>query len=333
MRKPLYIHIVTALAAASIAALPQSAFNRAFRAFTVALMVGAGGTAASKMAQWEQRRWRQGQVQEREEELRNRQAELTELQAQLQQTSQQAQDLKAQLVEQQHLQEELRLQEQRIEELSRKIQEREEELSRLREELQQLQDKDRRVQNLQAELKELQNKLFQREEEIKGLRAEQQRWLKTGVGSARQHNSHSRSCNPSETNITLKITEKEFYPQEAKSLILEILRKKIDSVHEGSRVQHILRNLVENNKAQEGDDHRRRISESIDKLFSSYNRWSDCYRRKLQQIDFEIIAENNHVKICFQGDRRYQISLPKTPSDRNAGRNISRDIHNTIFGL
>ncbi len=117
MRKPLYIHIVTALAAASIAALPQSAFNRALRALTVALMVGAGGTAASKIAQssvhkeilqrngeigqlrQEQQRWQQvvrdlsQQVQEKEQELQNRQMELAELQAQLQQSSKQAQDL------------------------------------------------------------------------------------------------------------------------------------------------------------------------------------------------------------------------------------------------
>ncbi|MFS8898148.1 hypothetical protein NW817_03085 [Synechococcus sp. H65.1] len=396
IRKPLYVHIVTTLTAASIAALPQSDLGRALR---VALVVGAGNAVASRVA-WssardrdrrvqslqaeieelqdqsarKEERW-QGlvgdlsrQVQAREEELQNRQAELTELQTQLQQSSKQVQDLEAQLVEQRRLQEELRRREHRIEELCRQIEEGEKELSRLRDQLrqkseqlqeleaqlaerrqllQQLQDKDRQVRSLQAEIerlraeqfhagadeiRELRLQLQQRDEEIKTLKTGIEGYEKT-LSTILQGRGHYTRYEPSEIDIVLKITEKEFYPQEAKSFILEILREKINNVHEGSRVQHILRNLVENNEANEGDDHRRRIRESVDSLSSDYNGWSDYYRKRLEELGFEVIAEDNHVRICFHGDRRYQISLSKTPSDREAGHSISRDIRNTIFGL
>ncbi|MFS8923274.1 hypothetical protein NW863_02160, partial [Synechococcus sp. B60.1] len=261
-----------------------------------------------------------------------------------------------------------RRREQRIEELCRQIEEGEKELSRLRDQLRQkseqlqkleaqlaeqqqllqrLQDKDRQVRSLQAEIErlraeqlhadadeitELRLQLQQRDEEIKTLKTGIEGYEKT-LSTILQGRGHYTRYEPSEIDIVLKITEKEFYPQEAKSFILEILREKINNVHEGSRVQHILRNLVENNEANEGDDHRQRIRESVDSLSSDYNGWSDYYRKRLEELGFEVIAEDNHVRICFHGDRRYQISLSKTPSDREAGHSISRDIRNTIFGL
>ncbi len=390
IRKPLYVHIVTTLTAASIAALPQSDLGRALR---VALVVGAGNAVASRIA-WssardrdqrvqsllqaeieelqnrsarkeeEIQRWRglvgdlSRQLQEKGEELRNQQVELTELQTQLQQTSKQVQDLEAQLAEQQRLKEELRWQiEEGEKELSRlreelqrrnrRLQELEAQLAERRQLLQQLQDKDRQVRSLQAEIErlraeqfhadadeitELRLQLQQRDEEIKTLKTGIEGYEKT-LSTILQGRGHYTRYEPSEIDIVLKITEKEFYPQEAKSFILEILREKINNVHEGSRVQHILRNLVENNEANEGDDHRRRIRESVGSLSSDYNGWSDYYRKRLEELGFEVIAEDNHVRICFHGDRRYQISLSKTPSDREAGHSISRDIRNTIFGL
>ncbi len=301
IRKPLYVHIVTTLTAASIAALPQSDLGRALR---VALVVGAGNAVASRIA-WssardrdqrvqsllqaeieelqnrsarkeeEIQRWRglvgdlSRQVQERDEKLQNRQAELTELQTQLQQTSKQVQDLEAQLAEQQRLKEELRWQiEEGEKELSRlreelqrrnrRLQELEAQLAERRQLLQQLQDKDRQVRSLQAEIerlraeqfhadadeiRELRLQLQQRDEEIKTLKTGIEGYEKT-LSTILQGRGHYTRYEPSEIDIVLKITEKEFYPQEAKSFILEILREKINNVHEGSRAQHILRNWL-----------------------------------------------------------------------------------------
>ncbi len=227
IRKPLYVHIVTTLTAASIAALPQSDLARALR---VALVVGAGNAVASRVA-WSSARKEKVQILQKEEEL-------SRLREELQQRSGQLQELGARLAERHQL-------------------------------LQQLQDRDQRVQSLQAEIEELQNQLFQREEEIEELRAEQQRkdeeikelkdrikGFQDTVYTTSKGTGHYRSCNPSETDIILKTNETEFYPQEAKSFILEILHRAIDQAYEESRVRHILEDLIQHNDAQESNRHR-----------------------------------------------------------------------------
>jgi molybdopterin converting factor small subunit len=134
--------------------------------------------------------------------------------------------------------------------------------------------------------------------------------------------------------IVLARSERDFYREEAKSFILEILSRAADQVHKGSRVQHILQDLIQNNHANEGKSYRQRLREDINHLFRDYRKWCDnSYEAELHKLGFEVVSEKNYVVIRFHGDNRYQISLAKTPSDQRAGYEIAQNIRNKIFGL
>ncbi|MFT0787377.1 hypothetical protein, partial [Synechococcus sp. H55.10] len=269
--------------------------------------------------------------------------ELSRLREELQQRSGRLQKLEAQLAEQQQLLEQLQDKDRRvqnlqagIEELQNQLFQREEEIERLRAEqqrwLQTRGDSAKQHYAYTDEVTELRLQLQQRDEEIEKLKADLEDFQET-VSAMSQGTRHYRRCKPSETDIILRRTEREFYPQEAKSFILEILHRAIDQVHEKSRVRHILEDLLQYNDAQEGNRHRQDIMGSIDDLFLDYRKWSDSHERKLQRLGFEITSEDNHVKIRFHRDPRYQIILSRTPSDWRAGREIIQEIRKKIFGL
>ncbi|MFS8884493.1 hypothetical protein NW849_14025 [Synechococcus sp. R55.3] len=269
------------------------------------------------------------QVQEKEHLLRSKQDELAQLQARLQQSNEQIQALKVQLAQQAHSIEKLQLQEQRIRDLSQQIEERKQQLrnyeSQLSELQAQLQRKNEQVTSLEARVAEqnclieklqLQEQrardLFQQIEEkeqwrqsledrnqkIKSLEEERD-FLNLSVEGFQKTLSVQYQCKGdkryreqilSECDIVLRLeNERDFYPQEAKSFILEILRRAINQVHQESRVQHILKDLIQSNDACEGDSCRQSIREFVDHWFCDYRKWSNRAEKELQK-SFRILV-------------------------------------------
>jgi DNA repair exonuclease SbcCD ATPase subunit len=286
LRKPFYVHLVTALAAAGIAAAP---LDRLSKAGGVGLVAGIGSAVAAEVAQRHGSRARalrsqieelSRQIEEKEQQLRSYENQLDELRAQLQQREEKLQRLEADLAEYQKLLEQLETERQEWRQNAMNLSE-------------QVQKQEQQLQGQQAELDHLRAQLRRRIEDLA----------------------------QADTNtIVLARSERDFYREEAKSFILEILSRAADQVHKGSRVQHILQDLIQNNHANEGKSYRQRLREDINHLFRDYRKWCDnSYEAELHKLGFEVVSEKNYVVIRFHGDNRYQISLAKTPSDQRAG--------------
>lgn len=307
LRKPFYVHLVTALAAAGIAAAP---LDRLSKAGGVGLAAGIGSAVAAEVAQRHGSRARalrsqieglsrriedlSQQIEEKEQQLRSYENQLNELRTQLQQREEKLQRLEADLAEYQKLLEQLETERQEWRQNAMNLSE-------------QVQKQEQQLQGQQAELDHLRAQLRRRIEDLA----------------------------QADTNtIVLARSERDFYREEAKSFILEILSRAADQVHKGSRVQHILQDLIQNNHANEGKSYRQRLREDINHLFRDYRKWCDnSYEAELHKLGFEVVSEKNYVVIRFHGDNRYQISLAKTPSDQRAGYEIAQNIRNKIFGL
>jgi septal ring factor EnvC (AmiA/AmiB activator) len=113
LRKPFYVHLVTALAAAGIAAAP---LDRLSKAGGVGLVAGIGSAVAAEVAQRHGSRARalrsqieelSRQIEEKEQQLRSYENQLNELRTQLQQREEKLQRLEADLAEYQKLLEQL----------------------------------------------------------------------------------------------------------------------------------------------------------------------------------------------------------------------------------
>jgi len=300
LRKPFYVHLVTALAAAGIAAAP---LDRLSKAGGVGLVAGIGSAVAAEVAQRHGSRARalrsqieelSRQIEEKEQQLRSYENQLDELRTQLQQREEKLQRLEADLAEYQKLLEQLETERQEWRQNAMNLSE-------------QVQKQEQQLQGQQAELDHLRAQLRRRIEDLA----------------------------QADTNtIVLARSERDFYREEAKSFILEILSRAADQVHKGSRVQHILQDLIQNNHANEGKSYRQKLREGINHLFKGYRKWCDnSYEVELHKLGFEVVSEKNYVVIRFRGDNRYQISLAKTPSDQRAGYEIAQNIRNKIFGL
>ncbi|MDJ0900382.1 MAG: hypothetical protein QNJ55_16380 [Xenococcus sp. MO_188.B8] len=128
--------------------------------------------------------------------------------------------------------------------------------------------------------------------------------------------------------ISLNITEKDFYIEESKDLILDILKKSLNNLHEDSRRQHIVSDIIKHNHSNSA---REEIKQKTKDIFGDYKRMTNEKRKELEKIGFEFISDSNHYKLRFKEDPRYQFSCSKTPSDQRSGRNLVREIRNKLF--
>lgn len=127
--------------------------------------------------------------------------------------------------------------------------------------------------------------------------------------------------------ISFNFTEKDFYEEEIKELLLDIL-KKINNVNQDSRRQHIISDILEHNPS---NNKREEIERYIRDVFWDYIEMTDEKRKELENIGFEFIPDGKHYKVRFEGDSRYPFYFSKTPSDQNSGKHIIQDIKNKLF--
>jgi len=412
MSKIPYLHIITGIAAASVAFLPQRSLDTAI---AVGLVAGAGSAVAQKVAQGslgdlsqtirqshpnpelkddsnllkhyqerlkdinsaletsraEQQRLSR-LVQEQEQHISEKEGALQASLAEQQRLSHQIQNyqrqvaqnqgsLKSALAEQDRLNQLLQESEQKIREWDHSLQD----YKRREETLQhQLALAQTRVRTLESELTEKLQFISDNQGSLKSALAAQDRLtqlLQEAEQKLCERDQYAKMCeddikklqdqitgyqaslesllqpttriNYPQSGLVLTMNECDLYPGEIKSFIMKILNQKKSSVHLNSRIYHILDDLVTNNDYTNGEEFRAQLETCLYDLFRDYQRWKPSMENDLSRLHFDIISMNNHIKIRFCNDNRYTISFAKTPSDWRVGRNIIRDIRNTIFGL
>ncbi|MEO0407851.1 MAG: hypothetical protein AAF289_10915 [Cyanobacteria bacterium P01_A01_bin.135] len=123
--------------------------------------------------------------------------------------------------------------------------------------------------------------------------------------------------------LTLVATEVDFYVDEKRDMVLELLQAALPSVEEDTRRYHVLQDILAQNTVT-GEGHA--IAERLSVLLRDYKRMDHKVKRGFADLGFEIVEDGKHYKAVFKNDERYTRSFPKTGSDRRGGRNLISEI-------
>ena len=123
-------------------------------------------------------------------------------------------------------------------------------------------------------------------------------------------------------------SEKEFFQDEKKELILSVLSDNLASIKDDTRRKHIVQDIIQQNTIKDVLDKKR---EEVKRLLTDYSGLNGKLKQELQQLGFTITEDGKHYKLTYFNDKRYIIHMAKTPSDGRAGKNIVSDINNKVF--
>lgn len=143
-------------------------------------------------------------------------------------------------------------------------------------------------------------------------------------------NSLNRKTASDANTITLEYTEKEFYDDEIKRLVIECIKNTIKTYDTDSqkwRDYHVLKDIIDNNIVSEFGNN---IKTEMANLFKK-NNLSKADIRALKGLGF-VVQIGSHDKYIFKGDNRYIVTVPKTPSDHRSAENLVHDAVKLIFG-
>lgn len=123
-------------------------------------------------------------------------------------------------------------------------------------------------------------------------------------------------------------SEKEFFQDEKKELILSVLSDSLANILDDTRKKYIVQDIIQQNTIKEILSKKR---EEVKRLLTDYSGLNGKLKQELQQLGFTITEDGKHYKLTYFNDKRYIIHMAKTPSDGRAGKNIVSDINNKVF--
>lgn len=116
-------------------------------------------------------------------------------------------------------------------------------------------------------------------------------------------------------------TEPEFYPGEARDILVQVLKEYMRSMQEGTRRLDIIKSIVNNNESACGEH-----IMQIKQIFKNYKDMSPSTKKALERLGFKITDEGKHYKVTYNGDGRYMTILSRTPSKRRATMEMANNI-------
>lgn len=122
--------------------------------------------------------------------------------------------------------------------------------------------------------------------------------------------------------------ETEFYEGEIREIILEILEDYKRNIKPGTRREHVVNDILENNDYRQTQAKRR---EQIKVALKGYKTLNGSLRNMLESLGFVITDDGKHYKWTYFGDHRYVTTAAKTSSDSRAGMNLASTIDNLML--
>lgn len=130
--------------------------------------------------------------------------------------------------------------------------------------------------------------------------------------------------------IVLEVSEKQYYEDEIKRIILECIKNSISTygVDEQERRDfHILTDVAEHNLYSDAGN---KIKNEMLRIIKK-NKLNKVDISNLKELGFEL-QQGGHDKYVFHGDDRYIITVSNSPSDYRGGENLAHEAVNLIFG-
>ena len=120
------------------------------------------------------------------------------------------------------------------------------------------------------------------------------------------------------------------YEDELKGLVIDALRTAVINTPDNTRRHSLLEAIVDSNA--QSSNARGEIVKKIKIMFNDFTGLTGPMRNELQRIGFEIIKDGPHYKMYLEGQKGgICVSIPGTPGDRRAGKNLASDIVRTFF--
>lgn len=197
----------------------------------------------------------------------------------------------------------------------------------------QLNEKDRRIQELEIQLEQKINEVQESRQELQeyietfGNNEKTIYELETKVQYYQSVLESQRTSNGS--GLFLSYAEEDFYPEEIRDVVLELLDKAGQGVGESEkkrRSYHVLQDIKTCNKIS---GYRREMIQSVREVIERGN-VNERTISDLQRIGFAVKG-NDHKKAYYHGDGRYMVTLASTPSERRGGANTAHDVMDLMF--
>ncbi len=115
--------------------------------------------------------------------------------------------------------------------------------------------------------------------------------------------------------------EKEFFEDEAKEIVLDVLQQYIQEHPNEIRRTDILSSIITANKRSANKAAGRR-NQTKDVL-RGYSTMNSSMEGILKDLGCSIVTGKKHYKIRYYGDDRYQTTMSKTGSDSRSGLNLA----------
>ncbi len=123
--------------------------------------------------------------------------------------------------------------------------------------------------------------------------------------------------------------EADKYHGETLDAVLYAIRLHAESLSNNTRKFHVLNTILEHNP---DDGTRNKLIETLALIFKGYDGTTPKIRADLKKIGLEISEEGEHNHIQFINDKRFKVSIAKTPSDMGrVDKNIVRDIKQKLL--
>lgn len=137
-----------------------------------------------------------------------------------------------------------------------------------------------------------------------------------------------KNATDSTNAVILSSTEIDLYPEERKSLILEILRAQRSQMEKQKRRIDIIDDILVHNSANAA---REELEAQLKTALSSYREMDAKTRAELIRLGFTVTDDGKHCKLVFREDNRYSFACPKSGSDHRGGKNLFSWIRGKIL--
>lgn len=171
------------------------------------------------------------------------------------------------------------------------------------------------VEAFDAELTAKQQRLDEADAEIRRLEAEIRRY-------------HAMSREVGE-GFLKRGDEQDYYPGEMRDAVVKGLTAGRASLVPDSRWAHLVDAVLNANAPSAIHDE---VVAELKNALSKMSKFGGTEKRALESVGFSVTEAGKHVKAVYFDDERYMITVPKTPGDHRAGKNLVSDITRTIFG-
>ena len=122
--------------------------------------------------------------------------------------------------------------------------------------------------------------------------------------------------------------EKDFFSEERKNIILDVLDDAKKTLKPGSRRRDVVASVLSAN-GYKGEQKKRR--DEIKSILKGYVTMDSSVRNRLQKFGFIINGQGKHYYMLYYGDNRYAYTIPKTAGDAKSGINAATAIASLVL--